>query len=167
MFTKIADFLEDWKRETNSTERLFDALTDASLSQEVTPGDRTLGRIAAHIAFTIPEMLSRTGLEFTEGTKTERVPTSAEGLAKLYCEASAEAVKMISSEWKDESLFIEDDMYGQKWIRGITLTALIRHEIHHRGQMTILMRQAGLVVPGVYGPAKEEWAAIGMTPPEI
>jgi uncharacterized damage-inducible protein DinB len=28
--------------------------------------------------------------------------------------------------------------------------------------MTVLMRQAGIKVPGVYGPAKEEWAAYGM-----
>ena len=26
----------------------------------------------------------------------------------------------------------------------------------------VLMRQAGLKVPGVYGPAREEWAAMGM-----
>ena len=35
------------------------------------------------------------------------------------------------------------------------------HWSHHRGQMTVLMRQAGLRVPGVYGPAKEDWAAMG------
>ena len=31
--------------------------------------------------------------------------------------------------------------------------------------MTVLMRQAGLKVPGVYGPAREEWAEFGMQPP--
>ena len=39
----------------------------------------------------------------------------------------------------------------------IFLMTLINHQNHHRGQMTVLMRQAGLTVPGVYGPAKEEW----------
>ena len=52
-------------------------------------------------------------------------------------------------------------MYGEKWPRGMSLSALMAHETHHRGQMTVLMRQAGLPVPGVYGPAKEEWAAMG------
>ena len=42
-----------------------------------------------------------------------------------------------------------------------TLFYLIAHQTHHRGQMTVLMRQAGLRVPGIYGPAKEEWAAFG------
>ncbi|WP_258881781.1 DinB family protein [Paenibacillus sp. sptzw28] len=35
-----------------------------------------------------------------------------------------------------------------------------RHQIHHRGQMTILIRQAGLTAPGIYGPNEEETAAM-------
>ena len=30
----------------------------------------------------------------------------------------------------------------------------------------VLMRQAGLGVPGIYGPSKEEWATMGMPPQE-
>ena len=44
---------------------------------------------------------------------------------------------------------------------------LIGHQTHHRSQMTVLMRQAGLVVPEVYGPAKEGWAAYGAQPPLV
>jgi uncharacterized damage-inducible protein DinB len=36
---------------------------------------------------------------------------------------------------------------------------LVRHLIHHRGQMSVLMREAGLIVPGVYGLSREETAA--------
>jgi uncharacterized damage-inducible protein DinB len=42
------------------------------------------------------------------------------------------------------------------------LSATIRHQTHHRGQLTVLMRQAGLVVPGCYGPSREEWGQYGM-----
>jgi uncharacterized damage-inducible protein DinB len=31
--------------------------------------------------------------------------------------------------------------------------------------MTVLMRQAGLRVPGVYGPSQEEWSQFGMEAP--
>ncbi|MHB8840055.1 MAG: DinB family protein, partial [Gemmatimonadaceae bacterium] len=40
--------------------------------------------------------------------------------------------------------------------RGFVLTVLMNHQWHHRGQMTVLMRQAGLSVPGVCGPSREE-----------
>jgi uncharacterized damage-inducible protein DinB len=58
-------------------------------------------------------------------------------------------------------------MYGEAWTRGRTLAALVAHQTHHRAQMTVLMRQAGLEVPGVYGPARQEWTAYGMQPPGI
>ena len=58
-------------------------------------------------------------------------------------------------------------MYGEPWQRALTLAILVAHQTHHRGQMTVLMRQAGLKVPGVYGPSKDEWAAMGASPPEV
>ena len=59
-------------------------------------------------------------------------------------------------------LMLEDDMYGEMWAKGKTLGVLVTHQIHHRAQLTIVMRLAGLKVPGVYGPSNEEWAAMGM-----
>ncbi len=58
-------------------------------------------------------------------------------------------------------------MYGEKWTRGVTLQVLVNHQIHHRAQMTVVMRLLGLGVPGVYGPAKEEWSSYGMQPPAV
>jgi uncharacterized damage-inducible protein DinB len=57
-------------------------------------------------------------------------------------------------------------MYGEKWTRAATLASIIKHQIHHRAQMTVLMRQAGLNVPGIYGPSREEWSQFGMQPQE-
>jgi uncharacterized damage-inducible protein DinB len=30
------------------------------------------------------------------------------------------------------------------------------HQTHHRAQMMVLMKQAGLKVPGVYGPSEDD-----------
>lgn len=73
-------------------------------------------------------------------------------------------VEEITSKWKDADMEKEVNMYGQMWKNGVTLQILISHQIHHRAQLTVLMRQAGLVVPGIMGPSKEEWAAMGMPP---
>ena len=169
MFKTIQEFASSWKQESAATARVFDALTDASLAQAVGPDDRTLGRIAFHIVLTIPEMLGRTGLYGAMPPENEAppVPTSAAALAAQYREYADDLLARVEAQWTDASLLIEDDMYGQKWPRGLTLGVLIHHEIHHRGQMTVLMRQAGLTVPGVYGPSREEWANFGMTAPAI
>ncbi|MFN7118131.1 MAG: DinB family protein, partial [Saprospiraceae bacterium] len=39
---------------------------------------------------------------------------------------------------------------------------LVKHQAHHRAQMTVIMRILGMKVPGIYGPSSEEWAALGI-----
>ncbi len=167
MVRHIRDFEADWARESESTLSILRALTDASLKQAVTPQDRTLGRMAWHLVLTIPEMMGRTGLPVGGPPEEAPVPASAATIADAYAGASASLLANVKRSWTDSSLEIEDDMYGQKWSRGLTLTVLIRHQIHHRAQMTVLMRQAGLRVPGVYGPAREEWGSMGAPPPAV
>jgi uncharacterized damage-inducible protein DinB len=161
MFITVKSFLESWKTESDSTLKVFQNLTDQSLKQKVTKQGRSLGFIAWHITITISEMLSKTGLPF-ESLENKPAPDSAKEILHEY-EKEAKAVNdLISKLWTDEMLNEEVNMYGQVWKREQVLASLIAHQIHHRGQMTVLMRQAGLQVPGVYGPSKEEWSLMGM-----
>lgn len=166
MYTTISQFLKDWKYESDSTIKLLNNLTDESLKQKVTPDGRSLGFLAWHTTQTIPEMMGKTGLKIDGPKETEKAPSSAKEITEGYEKASRSFVEQIQKDWTDDSLKIEDDMYGEKWSRGMTLYFLILHQTHHRGQMTVLMRQAGVKVPGIYGPSKEEWAAYGMEPME-
>jgi uncharacterized damage-inducible protein DinB len=161
MFKTISDFLEGWKYESEATLKVFQNLTDESLKQKVTENGRSLGFIAWHITNTIPEMLSKTGLPF-EMLEESSTPNSAKIIFNEYEKASKAVNELISKLWTDEMLKDDINMYGQVWKRANVLSSLIAHQTHHRGQMTVLMRQAGLKVPGVYGPSKEEWTLMGM-----
>jgi len=88
-------------------------------------------------------------------------PDSAAEIAEAYEKAAKSVADEVNANWTDATLLETDEMYGDTWARGLTLLLLITHQAHHRGQMTVLMRQAGLAVPGVYGPSKEEWEAFG------
>ena len=81
--------------------------------------------------------------------------------------AARSLADQVRANWTDATLLESDGMYGETWQRGMTALILVLHQAHHRGQMTVLMRQAGLKVPGVYGPAMEDWAVFGMTAPAI
>ena len=164
MYYKIEDFLNDWDYESSATLKNFELLTDKSLDTKVYNEGRTLGYIAWHITYSIGEMMNRTGLQVKSPDEKSDAPASAKEISTKYMEASKSLIDEIKNKWNDESLRIEDDMYGQKWKRYETLSRLVSHQTHHRGQMSVLMRQAGLKVHGVYGPAKEEWEKIGMTP---
>ena len=164
MFRSIQDFLGTWAYEAEATSKVLDQLTDESLHQKVTPHGRSLGRLAWHIIQTLPEMGGRIGLTVKGPDETDPVPAAARALSRHFQEAAESLREQIQASWVDADLEIEDDMYGEMWPRGRTLAALVNHQIHHRGQMTVLMRQAGVQVPGVYGPSREEWDAYGMPP---
>ena len=164
MYRKIDDFLEDWKNESAATIKLLDALTDASLSRKVIPEGRTLGYLAWHSPLSIVEMASRAGLGVTGPAEDSSEPVHAAEIAVAYRDAARQLAENVRKNWTDASLDEELDMYGHAWKKKTVLTVLLRHEAHHRGQMTVLMRQAGLKVPGIYGPSREEWTAYGMPP---
>ncbi|MCX6827175.1 MAG: DinB family protein [candidate division Zixibacteria bacterium] len=167
MITSIKEFTEYWQNHSKATQKLLAALTDQSLSQKVSESDRTLARIAWHIVLTIPEMVERTGLKLNEPAPSASLPRTAQEILKGYNAVAGSLLEQVEKFWDDSTLQIEDNMYGQQWKRGLTLEILIDHEIHHRGQMTVLMRQAGLKVPGLFGPSREEWAEFGGSAPEI
>jgi uncharacterized damage-inducible protein DinB len=164
MFRRVQDFLDTWAHERDSTLKILGALTDGSLAQAVTTDHRTLGRLAWHLATTPAEMMERTGLTVGGPAHEASPPKAAAAIAAIY-ENASRAVADGVARWTDSTLEVEDEMYGEKWARGMTLMALVVHQAHHRGQMTVLMRQAGLEVPGVYGPSRDEWAKMGMQPP--
>jgi len=163
----IEDFRKAWSKESATTMKVFGEIKDPQINQAIAEGHRTLGRIAWHIAQTIPEMAGHTGLRINGPALNSPLPKSMETIKKGYETAASSLLEQVTKNWKDETLAVEDDMYGGKWSRGATLTAIILHEVHHRGQMTVLMRQAGLKVTGIYGPSKEEWNQFGMQAPAI
>jgi uncharacterized damage-inducible protein DinB len=167
MFRRISDFTATWEQEREGTLRILRALDDRSLAQAVGPDYRTLGRLAWHLTTTLGEMMERTGLKVEGPSHDAPVPTAAGEIVNAYEAASRSVLDQVKGGWDDDALEIEDDMYGERWRRGVTLLALVLHQTHHRGQMTVLMRQAGLKVPGVYGPAREEWGAYGMPAPSV
>jgi uncharacterized damage-inducible protein DinB len=164
MYRKIEDFIADWAYESEATIKVFKNLTDKSLNQKATNDGRSLGFIAWHLTLTIGEMLSKAGLKVTAPPEDAPMPNNAAEIIKSYENAAPSVSEQIKTDWKDEMLFNEVEMYGEKWQIRNVLYSLVKHQAHHRGQMTVLMRQAGLKVPGVYGPSKEEWAQFGMQP---
>lgn len=168
MYHKISDFIEDWKYESESTIKILSNLTNEALTIKFNNEIRTAGKLAWHIVGAIAELGQRMGLTFEKVDQNSPSPTTAKEIVNEYQCASDGLIKEIKEKWNDETLSIEDEITGQgeKWARGKTLGALITHQIHHRAQLTVVMRLAGIKVPGIYGPAKEEWANYGMQPQE-
>lgn len=163
MFVKINDFAKEWEEELKLTEKVMAALTDDSLSMEVIPGRRTLGDIAWHLVLS-PHYMTGCGLVFDGPAGGMEVPASAAVIAEEYGRISRALLEAVKTQWSDDSLLETVDMMGESWANGVTLRFTLMHQAHHRGQMTVLMRQAGLRIPEVYGQTYDSWIEAGMEP---
>jgi uncharacterized damage-inducible protein DinB len=167
MFTTIKDFKKSWRQEVEATGKIFSALTEEVLDKKFIEGYWTLGEIAWHIVKTIPEMMNRTGFSIEAPCDYKSLEKKPSEILKAYHKVAEKLIEQVEENWTDAVLSEEYNMYGEMWKKGETLLVLIVHQTHHRGQMTVLMRQAGLMVPGVYGPSKEEWVKYGMEVPAV
>lgn len=165
MYRTIGDFVLDWKYESGATLKILQSLTDKSLSQRISDEGRSLGFLAWHLVLTLPEMGSKMGLQVTGPAEESEQPTRASEIATAYDISARSVLEAVQRVWNDGILEEKIEMYGEMWKRGDALSSLVRHQIHHRAQMTVLMRQAGLKVHGIYGPSREEWAEMGMPAP--
>lgn len=172
MYRTLADFRKHWNEETVDTLKVFAAIPDGALSQPITPDYRDLARLAWHLVESIKSLPAQVGLKVegpalgANGLFDEPAPGTMAPIRAAYeraCQSLLEALEA----WDDTTLAQEDDMYGQRWTRGTTLLALVMHQAHHRGQMTVLMRQARLALPEFYGPTKEGWQTFGASAPVV
>ncbi|MBS4209902.1 DinB family protein [Bacillus sp. FJAT-50079] len=167
MYVSISDFVKEWNKEAELTQNVLAGLTDDSLAQQVYPEGRTLGRIAWHFITNIPDYLTHFGLKIDKIENEENVPTSAKVMAETFKKLSSEAARVIEQQWTDDSLCQIQKAFGRDETNAQILMGLIKHIIHHRGQLTILIRQAGLKPFGVYGPPKEDWLKLGVKNPPL
>lgn len=155
MNKNLTELLGYFKMEARITERLFSHLTEASLAQRVTEKDRSLGEMAWHLVTSIPEMLGYLGLQVPGPAPEAPPPASAHELLEAYRQVSQGALTAMAHSWTDQSLSEVHDIYGYRWSKAQTVWALLFHQTHHRGAMTVLMRQAGLKLPEIYGPSRD------------
>lgn len=169
MFRHIRDFRTLFRQERDTTLRVFEAIPDAAAHQAVAEQHRDLRRMAWHLTETVVEMPGHMGLK-AEGFPGEpgRTPppaTMAE-IAKVY-RAVTDSLLAATEPLNDMALAAAYPFYGETWTGSTALTLFVAHQIHHRGQMTVLMRQAGLKPPSVYGPVQEDWKQMGMDLPTV
>jgi len=158
MYRKIEDFIKEWGYESESTLKLFKNITNPPLNKKDNENVRSIAVLAWHITITLSEMLNKAGLPVTGPDEHSKPPATITEIITAYESSSRSVIEQVKKLWNDTALLEEVSMYGDTWKKGTVLSVLIKHQAHHRGQLTILMRQSGLKVPGVYGPSKEEWA---------
>jgi uncharacterized damage-inducible protein DinB len=142
MYKTIAEFVEDWTKESAISLKVQRALTGPSLQHKSDPEGNTLGKIACHMVVMIGMTGSVVRLEIFAPARGTEPPSSANSIADAYQTSAQSMTEQASTKLKDGQFVSEVSYFGRTLPMAAVLTSLIPHQIHHRGQMTILMRQA-------------------------
>ncbi len=161
---EIDQFLQTWEMETQNTVRLLEALPADRYDFRPDPTGRSLGELAWHLA-EVDAYTSygiETGkFEFSMKPPDIERPREVKALAPGYRRVHEQAVARIR-KLKPEDLSRTMTFFTGKELQvsQILWGALLRHLIHHRGQLSLMCRLAGGSGPGMYGPNREETAAM-------
>ena len=98
-----------------------------------------------------------------EGPEYGQTPTQVSTVVADYKRTTGALLKEVE-QWSDANLEDPITFFGQPMSKGMLLTTIITHQAHHRGQLTVLMHEAGTPSSGFYGPTAIEQRAKGQEP---
>jgi uncharacterized damage-inducible protein DinB len=162
--TELERFRAVWDMEAGLTARLLEAIPADKYDFRPDPGGRSVGEMAWHLAEVegyLSDGLSKGAVTFQDLPPNLKRPREVKQLAPGYRQVHQDAVARLAG-LKDADLDREIPFAGDRRlsIRDCLWGALLMHLIHHRGQLSLMVRLAGGTPPGIYGPNREEMAAM-------
>jgi uncharacterized damage-inducible protein DinB len=161
--TEQAQFLAAWQQETQSTVKLLQALPVNQYDFRPDATGRSLGELAWHLAEIdgyISEGVVARRFDFSlklPGLERPRsVAALAEGYTRVHAESVARIAALSPADFDRPVPFMGHDLRAGD----ILWSVLLMHLVHHRGQLALMCRLAGGVPPGLFGPSREEMAAL-------
>jgi uncharacterized damage-inducible protein DinB len=155
-------FVQELEHEAKTTRRILERVPNAHLGWKPHQKSWSLGQLALHIA-TLPgaiaELASAPSIQapvFVQpgaSNAAELLPVlddsvaKAKGILRSLDEASMMATFRVRS--------------GDREVMALPRAAFLRaimlnHWYHHRGQLSVYLRQLGVPVPSIYGPSADE-----------
>lgn len=158
----IDSFLQELEHEAKTTRRVLERVPDSQLGWRPHPKSRTLGELALHVAGTPGEVAKLAAQsEIQAPDFKDAVPTSAAELIPALDESIATARQLLGK--------MDDATLNGTWrvkrngqeVLAMPRAALLRsimlnHWYHHRGQLSVYLRELGVAVPSIYGPSADE-----------
>jgi uncharacterized damage-inducible protein DinB len=154
----VAPFVSYWEKIHARTARVIDAIPRDRFEWRPVEGSFSFADLIRHLAAIERYMFAENahgrwssypghGPELADGT---------DGVLDLYRTLHAQAVALIS-ELHDSDLVLPCTTPGgatmsrAKWLR-----AMIEHEVHHRGQIYLMLKLIGVATPPLYGLTSEQ-----------
>jgi uncharacterized damage-inducible protein DinB len=163
----IDDLLQELEQEARATRRVLERVPEDRLDWKPHPKSMTLGQLAMHVAnlpeaiaeistrsFDVKSVIPRPGARST----AELLAVLDQSLARARALLGAMDDAALASPWRMVN--------GEREVGTVSRGALLRsimlnHWYHHRGQLTVYLRQTGALIPPIYGDTADESAFAG------
>ena len=161
-------FIQIWDREAAKTVKLLAALPEDRYDFRPDPDGRSLGELAWHLAE--PEGHGPFAIErgaFSRDAKPagiERprtIPELAPAFERIHRDALERVRKLTPADLDRSIPFFTGQPIA---VRDILWDFVLLHGIHHRGQLSMMARQAGGRPVSLYGPTRESAPLRSKTP---
>jgi len=155
--------LQELEQEAQTTRRLLERVPADRLTWRPHSKSRTLGELALHVA-TVPGGVA----EFVSQPSPVQAPQfidpspqAASELLPALDESIAKARKILGA--MDDTALLETwrIMNGDREIValpriGFVRSIMLNHWYHHRGQLSVYLRELDVPIPSIYGPTADE-----------
>ncbi len=159
----IDGMLRELEQEAQTTRRVLERVPDNQLAWRPHEKARTLGELALHVAMVpggVAELVASPS-PAQAPPFTDPIPTSASELIPALDRSIAKA-KAVLGAMDDAALMATWRlMQGDRELFAVPRVAILRsvmfnHWYHHRGQLTVYLRELGVPIPSIYGPSADE-----------
>ena len=161
--TVAESLLPEYDRETATTRRLLERVPDDKLEWKPHAKSMSLGQLSSHLATMISwgtSTLDHAEFDLTGPYTPPELRTRADLLASfdkdvaatrasLAGKTDAEMMASWSLKRDNQAIFTMPKV-------AVMRSFIVNHMIHHRGQLSVYLRQLDVPIPSIYGPSADE-----------
>jgi uncharacterized damage-inducible protein DinB len=160
----IDGLLQELEAEAQTTRRVLERVPDEHLDWRPHPTARSLGQLANHVA-TVPGGVAQLfggpspaqapqfGPDPRPAHAAELLPALDESIATARRTLRGLDDAAMTAPWRlmqgEREIFVRP---RAELLRSV----MLNHWYHHRGQLTVYLRQLGVAIPPIYGPSADE-----------
>jgi uncharacterized damage-inducible protein DinB len=156
--------LPEFDHEAGTTRRVLERVPEDKLTWKPHEKSMSMGRLATHVAEVLgygPMTLEKTEIDFASGSYKPLTAANREELLALFDKNVAATRKLLEA--------VSDAELGAMWTMKadgkavfgapratVWRTFVMNHLVHHRGQLSVYLRENDVPVPSIYGPSADE-----------
>ncbi|MFM9903317.1 MAG: DinB family protein [Pyrinomonadaceae bacterium] len=162
MPSMAASMIPEVEQEAATTRRLLDVVPNDNLSWKPHEKSMSLGELAWHVAACNRNISEMALLPSFDPTAVEmpKAPDNIEAIIAEHTSGTERATEILAGMTNEAAMDNFEFQMNGKTAMAMPKIALLRaimcnHQYHHRGQLSVYLRELDVPLPAIYGPSAD------------